>query len=406
MTSALNLLNSTLTLCVYGGIAIQLAGIGALAFFLFRKRPKLRSRENFPGVTMIKPCYSNNDNEAYNFEALFNQDYKGPFQLLFVVSSPNDPIVVVVEQFLKRYPSHDASIVVSETRKAYWRKVDALYDGHQKVKHEYIIWSDSDTIVRTDYLSCMVAFMEEPGISVVTTPQYDTNGNTFASSLKNVGNNCDVGTFLMLLNIVSRKKKIGWGHSMGFRKSEFDVFGDEAWHVLRTHFADDQMLPALFTKKGKRVVFRNVYCPVDYSNKKIGPMITQQARFAICQKVAMGNRWGFMLGLLGLPMVPATFLLLTTGFSAMSVKLWLAVLATRVLVSLSFEGWVLGSIVPTLRYFWAIPLWDLLKVYLFTYAFFTNSVTYHGKTYRFTDRFQLEEVKGLNAANSGLTVMP
>ena len=386
-------------------LSLQLLGIGSLFFFLFRKKRVLSPDGPYPDVSLVKPCYANADGEEKNFDVLFRQDYPGKLQILFAVSEPDDPIVPVVEAFLRKYPDVDARIVVSTTREAYWRKIDALYDAQKKVKYDLVIWSDSDAIVRENYVSSMVACLEEPGVSLVTTPQYDTRGNTFASIMKNLGNNCDVATYLMLLNLFSRRKKVGWGHSLGFHRADFEAFEEEAWECLRTHFADDQMMPSLFTKHKKRVVFRHIYCPVEYSNKRFSEMLNQQSRFALCQKAALGNRWLFLVSFLGLPQFPAVALLLVTGFSWLGVLVCLAVFFFRVAVSLTFEGLVLGSVRQTLLYFWIIPVWDLLKVYFFAYAFFTDRVTYHGKTYRFVDRFRLEEVTAPNKAMAGLTVM-
>ena len=82
---------------------------------------------------------------------------------------------------------------------------------------------------------------------------------------------------------------------------------------------------------------------------------------------------------------------------------FLAVFALRIFISFLFEGWVLGSVAPTLRYFWAIVIWDHLHLYFFAHAFFTDRVTYHGKTYRFAERYRLEEVASEEVAAGGRT---
>ncbi|MBI2712415.1 MAG: hypothetical protein HYX41_06115, partial [Bdellovibrio sp.] len=74
-----------------------------------------------------------------------------------------------------------------------------------------------------------------------------------------------------------------------------------------------------------------------------------------------------------------------------------AALGFRILVSVLFEGLILGSLKATAKYFWTIPIWDLARVYLVLYAFTHEEVEYHGKTYRFVDQFRLQEVTSIGA---------
>src|SRR5436190_12508256 len=80
-----------LALVVGLGILIQLVGLFGLLLFKFRPIPQLRADKPLPGATIIKPCFSNRDNEEENFDAFFNQDYPGKIQILFVVSQDTDP---------------------------------------------------------------------------------------------------------------------------------------------------------------------------------------------------------------------------------------------------------------------------------------------------------------------------
>ena len=183
-------------------ILFQLSGLCCTIWFYFQKpSPLNKKRSSFPGVTIIKPCHHHQDKEEENFDHFFNQDYekefRAPLELIFVVSTDKAPIIPIIQSYLSKYPRADAKLIISKTRNACWKKVDALYDGHQIAKHDYVIWSDSDTIVQKNYVSQIVSSLEEDGVSVVTTPQYDTHANNFASAFKTLGNNCDVATFLM-----------------------------------------------------------------------------------------------------------------------------------------------------------------------------------------------------------------
>jgi hypothetical protein len=57
---------------------------GTLVFF-FQRIPALKPGK-CPGVSVIKPCFSNIDNESENFDHFFTQDYPGPVEILFAIT--------------------------------------------------------------------------------------------------------------------------------------------------------------------------------------------------------------------------------------------------------------------------------------------------------------------------------
>jgi ceramide glucosyltransferase len=391
LSGQLNAVPFILAIIVIFGILLQLVGLVGLMVFKFRTLPQLRSDQPLPGVSIIKPCFSNLDSEELNFDAFFNQSYAGKIQLLFVVSHDTDPIVPVIRSYLARYPEYDAKLIVSTTRKAYWLKVDAMYDAHKFVKHELIIWSDSDAVVGPDYVAQMAACLQEPGISMVTTPQYDIRVNNIPTALKVLGNNCDVAVYAMIFNLFARKINVGWGHSLGFNRADFQTIENKIWETLSSSFGDDILLPTLFNQNGKKVVFRNVYCPVQYASKSLRQMVSQQERFALCQKAFVGKA-AIILGFFLYVQIPATLLFLMAPTNPVALTLFFSVISLRIAISFIFEALIIGSVRMSLRYFWTIPIWDLMHLYFGVFALTHNEVKYHGKVFRFSDRFLLEEL--------------
>lgn len=372
-------------------IAIAAHALGLFATIAFRLTPirKLNSERGLPGVTILKPCKENDDNEEENFAGFFTQDYAGPLEILFVVASYSHPIVPVVRRTLAKYPHVNARLVLSETRMACSPKINSLYDGHRESQQDIIIWSDSDVIVEPNYVSQMVACLQEKGVSVVTTPQYDARPNTFGSGFKVLANNCDLAVFVMTYWLFKRRIRVAWGHSCGFWKREFDSFGEKAWEFLSKFLADDLGLPQLFDNHDRRVVFRNIYCPVETSNKTVAQMVEQKKRWVMCQRLVIGNRLIYLTGLLFYPEIPATLYLAATGGSRLG---WLALaiaIGTRIGIAAIFEMLYLNSLRMTLRYFWAVPLWDFSQVYFFFYAFTTDHITFRGQRYRILPDYSL-----------------
>ena len=379
---------------IFLGIGLGVQALGALSMIRFYfKRPRpLPLLKDYPGITIIKPCYGINENEEENFLHFFLQKYAGPIQLLFVVSNEGDPVVPVIKNYLRQFPDFDAELVISRTRTSFRRKVDALFDGHALAKHDFILWSDSDVIVRENYIEQVVASLLEPGVAIVTTPQYDLGVNNFTSALKVMANNCDIGTYITLDDWISSEKKYAWGHSLAFRLKEFKEIEVEAWDIMNRFLADDQSLPFLYNKYHKKTVIKNIYCPVHCGKKTWKEMITQRERWAVCQRLVFPNRFVYLFLLLFYPQISATLLLFHHHFDSWSVLIFFSVAAFKILISFQFELLFLRSARMTTRYFWTICLADLMQIYFFTHAFLSRSIQFHGKKYRVKDRYFIEEI--------------
>lgn len=364
------------------GLLIDYLGLIGMLLFRFVPLPKLKTDRPLPGVSIVKPCFANQDNEIENFEHFFNQDYAGPLEILFAISSERDPIYPVLQEFLVKYPDRDARIIVSTSNDAYWNKINAVRDAQEQAKHEIIIWSDSDVVVRTNYVRQMVGCLQEDGVSVVTTPQYDFRVDNFPTALKVLGNNCDDATFMMAYNLLVRKKRVALGQSIGFWAHEFNSFKADAWRVLNRALADDLALPHVYADKGKKVVFRNVFCPVEYSGKKLSDVIEQKRRWVMCQKYSVGNPLVYLSACLFYPEVPAFFLILLTGASHQSLWMFAIGAATRIGITGLFELLFLGSLKMWIRWFWTVPLWDLMQVGFVLDGFFRNTIVLGGRRFK------------------------
>lgn len=390
--------------CVSIATFTQLFGlIGIIRFRSAKKAPPLPTGVPLPGITIIKACYGIGENEEENFDVFFRQNYKGPIQLIFAVSNESDPVVPTVRRYLNKYPKADAILLLSHSRTSHYRKIDALYDAHQVAKHELIIWSDSDVVTTPTYVSEMVASLMEPGISLVSTPQYDIGAHDLVSGLQ-VANNCHVGTVIMghdlLQDLAGKNKQYAFGHSIGFHKAEFDSYKQEIWDFINSFLADDQALPYFYAARGKKVVFRSIYCPVHCGIRTIKQFLRQRTRWSICQRIALPNPVLFWLSMFLLPQISALFFMLATGFSTVGVTVFFGMALLRILTSFAFEFMYVGksavhssgSLAMTAKYFWLILPADLLQIYLFSYGALQDTIDFHGKLYRVVNRYFMKEV--------------
>ncbi|GMU62113.1 MAG: hypothetical protein AMXMBFR34_38760 [Myxococcaceae bacterium] len=368
------------------GLFVHLSGFFVSTWFARKLKPPPLPEGKLPGVTVIKTCVGVDDGEEELFDALFHQDYPGPLQLIFTVPNTECAANPVIDAYLKKYPQVDAMKLVSTTRLAAYRKVDAVYDAHPHVKHELVAWSDSDVVMTPRFVRDVAASLLEPGVSMVSTPQLDVGVDNFATALKTLGNNVDNAVMVPWYLLTYKPVRMVVGHLIAFHKKDLDELADELWKTLRVALADDQGMGLTFAKHGKKIVFRNIDNPVRFAGKTMKAMVSQKERHAICQQAGTGSKWVYLAFMFTYAQLTATVWWLTHLNQPWS---W-AVLATpaviRILLSLWVEKLFLGTVKMTAKWFWTIPIWDLIAVYFILKATWTQRIDYHGVWYDIVDR--------------------
>lgn len=156
---------------------------------------------------------------------------------------------------------------------------------------------------------------------------------------------------------------------------------------MNRYLADDQGLPYLYVRAGKRVVFKNIFCPVRHSDKTWRQVYRQKIRWLMPQRIGFPNRWAYLaIALFSYPVALSFLYWMGSGFSSIALAFLAVTSFFRIMVSTLFEFFMLGSVRMNLRYFWLIPLWDIAQLYFVPYGFLLNTVEADGKTYRVVDR--------------------
>jgi ceramide glucosyltransferase len=390
MSSMLQWIDRALLLWLAFGLFVHGLGFVVATWFVRRRPPPLPRDRSLPGVTVIKTCVGVDDGERELFDALFHQDYPGPLQLIFTVPNTECAANPVIDEYIAKYPEADAIKVVSTSRLAAYRKVDAVYDAHSYVKHELVIWSDSDVVTTTHFVSDVAASLLQPGVSMVSSPQFDVGADNFATALKAVGNNADGATMVPLYALTFKPIQTTIGHLIAFHKRDFDEIADELWPTLRTAIADDQAIGYVFARRGKRIELMNIDNPVLYHRKSLSAMINQKERHAVCQQAGVGSRPRYIAYLFSYAQIPATLYALAHPYEASAWALFGAAFVARALLAIYAEWLFLGTARQALKWFWTVPLWDLAAVYFVSKAVITQRIDYHGKWFRIVDRYVIE----------------
>jgi ceramide glucosyltransferase len=153
--------------------SVSIAGCGyllgaALLTDRFARKPSSTPHASTPGVTILKPLHGAEPGLLANLASFCTQNYGGPVQIILGVQDPRDEAIAVVERLRAEHPDRRFDLIVDTTMHGLNRKVSNLVNMWRCVEHEVVIVADSDIRVDSDYLSRVVAALEEPGVGAVT----------------------------------------------------------------------------------------------------------------------------------------------------------------------------------------------------------------------------------------------
>ena len=116
----------------------------------------------------MKPLHGAEPHLYDNLASFCNQVYPGSVQILFGVGDSSDPAVPVVKQLIDDHRDRDIELVVNAATSGANPKVANLIDMQRHVRHDVVVLSDSDIVVRSDYLARTIAALDAPQVGLAT----------------------------------------------------------------------------------------------------------------------------------------------------------------------------------------------------------------------------------------------
>ena len=333
-------------------------------------------RRRKPGrmpVALLKPLYLAEPGLEENLRSFFLQDYDGPVQIVFGARSWSDPALKVVEKLRGAFPAVDVAIVVSSRLSGSNPKVANLINMVAHARHEMLVMSDSDIRVQPDYLSNVLAAMDEPRVGAVSCLYSGRPVGNLWSKLAAMGidyhffPNARLGMALGLTEPC-------FGSTIAFRRQTLEEIG--GFEPLSNVLADDFELGRAIREKGYRLsIPASLTVEHVCSQKSARALLRQELRWA--RTNLMLAKSGYAGTLLTYPFPLALLALLFLGFSTVSVAVVAAALASRVF--LVFQSTRLLGLRN--GHAWLLPLRDVLSFGVYAASFFGRTVFWRGTRY-------------------------
>src|SRR6202044_286813 len=104
------------------------------------------------------------------FESHCRQQYSGKFEIVFGVSSMDDPAVQEIERLRAEFPECAIRLVECRERLGTSGKVSNLVQMLREARYEYVLINDSDIRVSAKYLTRVMQCFADATVGMVTAP--------------------------------------------------------------------------------------------------------------------------------------------------------------------------------------------------------------------------------------------
>ncbi len=372
----------TALLAVAGIVYMALALLGARDFDRTVRR-RASSNDYAPDVTILKPVKGVDQRMYAGFVSHCKQQYAGSYELVFGVSSMDDPAVAEIHRLMAEFPERAIRLVECTQRLGTSGKVSNLVQMLREARYEHVIVNDSDILVSPHYLTRVMRCFDDSrsgakAVGMVTAPYI---GHTqerpgLWSRLEALGISTDFFPGVLTARKLEGGIRFGLGSTLATTQTALAAAG--GLQSLVECLADDYEMGARIAAAGYRVELCDEVVGTAVPAYSFRGFADHQLRWA------RSTRDSRKLGYVGLGVtfcLPwAMFACIASGFALWSFTLLTLAALARVSVALSIGVGILRDR-QVLRDLWLLPLRDLFGVGFWAWSFAGDTVVWRGERF-------------------------
>lgn len=372
------------TVLTVAGIGYFVAAMIAARVFVASRRAKLAVFA--PGVSILKSLKGLDPGMLDAFRSHCKQDYVGEFELLFGVSSAEEPAAEAVKQLQREFPDRAIRLIECPRRLGTNGKVSTLAQMVPHAKYDFLLINDSDISVGPRYLERVTNAFGEDGratnqqpVGLVTALYRGRAHDTLPSRFEALGIATDFQAGVLLSKMIEGGLRYGLGSTLAVRREALERIG--GYETLVDYLADDYELGARVARAGYRVALTHEVVETSIPAYGWRGFADHQLRWLRTVRDARPGGYAGLIFTHGLAW--ALMDVLASGLSPLS--LWLLGLSffLRLALAMTVGAEVLGDrqVLPSL---WLLPLRDVVAMGLWVAGFAGDTVVWRGE--RFTVR--------------------
>jgi ceramide glucosyltransferase len=347
----------------------------------FYRRSRLRLPDFHPGVSILKPVKGLDPEMYSSFESHCRQDYQGPYEILFGVSSMGDPAVDAVRQLQAEFPDRVVRLVLCPELLGANGKVSNLAQMVKHASYDYLLINDSDIKVSRNYLRNVMASFHSPRrpggrVGMVTALYRGQAHGSLGSRMEALGISTDFIPGVLTARKIERGLRFGLGATLAVSREALNAIG--GLEPLVDYLADDYELGARIARHGFEVALSGEVVETYVPPYNFRQFLAHQTRW--CRSTRDSRKWGYagMVFTYGLPWAVLNFI--SCGASMSSVALLSLTLLARVSVALAIGVGILND-GQVLRDLWYLPLRDILGLGLWAWSYAGDTVAWRGQQF-------------------------
>jgi len=333
-------------------------------------------------VSVLKPLAGAEDELEENLRSFFEQDYP-EFELIFAVRERSDPACRVVERLQAIYPDVRSRLLVTGEPPYPNAKVFSLACMARAARYDLLVMSDSDIRARPDMLRSIASEFGNPRLGMLTCPYRAVPGKSFWSRLEALGMNTDFWAGVLAARLIEGMHFAVGPTTAARRQAIEDAGGFES---LKDFLAEDFVLGARVAGAGWLVELSRHVVEHHIGSQPLGANFRHRLRWVRSTRRSRPAGYVGQIFTYPVPLLAAA-LAWAPGWWPAAIP----VLALRALAAAAVAGGVLSD--PLCRkWWWLIPVEDLLSFMFWVAGFFGDSIEWRGRRYRLLPdgRFELQ----------------
>ncbi len=372
MTALLALLSTAVALLAIAGLVAVIVGAATVRRFAARHTAPPISR---PPVTVLKPLCGDEPRLEAALVSICNQTYPD-FQIVFGVQSADDPALDAVRRVQASHPDCDIAIIIDAAAHGANRKVANLLNMMPSVKHDILVFSDSDLHVGPDYLDQVVAALAEPQVGLVTTICLGLpTAGSIAARLGATGISHCFLPGVLLSRALGRADCLGT--TMALHRDTLASIG--GLHALVPHVGDDNVLGRRVHRLGLRIALASTVPMTAVPERTLQALWQHELRWA--RTIRALEPLLFATSVVQFPLFWAALALVFSAAAPWSLALCGAAWLIRLAAARSIDH-SLGAAAGASS--WLLPLRDALSVAEIVASYAGARVVWRGHTMRAT----------------------
>ena len=372
------ILESITTILALCGLGFYLVALWSARAFVRRKR--LDTVFFHPPVSILKPLKGFDHDMYASFASHCRQQYGGDYELLFGVSSMDDPAVAAIEQLEGEFPEHAIRLILCPEVLGTNGKVSNLAQMLPHASYGHILINDSDIHVSPRYLERVMAPFADAKVGMVTALYRGRAHETPGSKMEALGIATDFAAGVLTARKLEGGIRFGLGSTLAMSREALDAIGGLA--PLVDYLADDYELGARIATKGYRVELSDEVVETTVPAYSFRQFLDHQLRWARGMRDARKRGYAGVIFTFGLPW--AVLNLLTAGGSLSSIALLSVIFAARVTLALAIGVGLLRDR-QVLRDLWLLLPRDMVALGVWVWSYAGNTVTWRGQTFALKD---------------------